>query len=142
MLSHLNAGRPKAPRNLSAEARRRWDKILAEYEIEDQTGLTLLETALKAFDEMVAGQKLLKADGLVTKDRFGCLRPHPAVQIVKAARAGMISAFRALRLDPITTDYGDEHGTKEPKTASNRRQRCTRQPRICLARVGCARPGT
>ena len=102
MIGNTKQGRPKPPRNLSAEAKRRWHKILDEYEIEDQTGLTLLETALKAFDEMLAGQKLLQRDGLVTTDRFGCLRPHPAVQIVKTARAGMISAFRALRLDPIT----------------------------------------
>lgn len=99
---HQKPGRPNPPRNLSSEAKRRWNKILDEYEIEDQTALTLLETALKAFDELNAAQKLLRDDGLVTKDRFGCLRPHPAVQIVKTARAGMIAAFRALRLDPIT----------------------------------------
>ena len=102
MTANAKPGRPKPPRNLSAEAKRRWNKILAEYEIEDQTGLTLLETALKAFDELTEAQKLLRVDGLVTKDRFGCLRPHPAVQIVKAARSGMISAFRALLLDQIT----------------------------------------
>ena len=44
---------PKAPKALSAEARRRWRELVAEYDIRDSAGLQILQTAMEAFDRML-----------------------------------------------------------------------------------------
>lgn len=88
-----------APPGLSVAARGWWKKLIAEYEIADQAGLLLLQTALEAFDRMKQAQKLIKQDGAVVNDRFGQPRAHPAATIERDARAAMLSALKALNLD-------------------------------------------
>ncbi|MGI8783565.1 MAG: P27 family phage terminase small subunit [Acidobacteriota bacterium] len=90
---------PKAPKTLTVEARRWWNRLTTEYQIEDEAGLFMLQIAMEAFGTMRAAQVLLDRDGLVTQDRFAQPRAHPAATIARDARAAMLAAFKALNLD-------------------------------------------
>ena len=89
----------KAPSALSAEARRWWTQLVAEYGINDPGGRLLLSTALEAFDRLRQAQKLIKKDGPVVFDRFQQPKPHPLLTVERDARAQMMSALRGLNLD-------------------------------------------
>ena len=101
-----------APKTLTAEARRWWVRLVGEYTIEDEAGLLLLQTALEAFGTMRKAQELLCHDGLVTKDRWGQARAHPATVIVRDSRAQMLAALKALNLDlePLNDSPGRPSG--------------------------------
>lgn len=101
------------PKTLSAEAKKWWRRFAEEYEITDEAGLFLLQAGLEAFDRMREAQKQLDTDGLTTKDRFGQVRAHPAVQIERDSRAAMVSAIKALNLDiePLRNGPGRPGGS-------------------------------
>jgi len=65
-----------APQTLSAEARRWWRALVREYQIVDEGGLLLLQTALEAFDEVKTCQKQIRQEGRTLSDRFGQIKPH------------------------------------------------------------------
>jgi len=96
------SNRPEPPRHLSADAKRRWKSLLAEYPLDDTAALTLLQAALEAFDQMNDARKLLKREGFITTDRFGKPKQHPATFVMRDARQQLLAAFKALRLDPIS----------------------------------------
>ena len=88
---------PKPPKNLSAEAKRWWKKIVSGWELDD-AGFLVLENALESFDRMRQAQEMLAKVGLVTTDRFGQQKVHPAVLVERDAKAGLLRALRALNL--------------------------------------------
>jgi P27 family predicted phage terminase small subunit len=89
----------KAPSTLTQEAAEWWDKILTEYQIDDEAGFLILQTALESFDRMREAQGLIKRDGLVFETESGGFKPHPAAIIERNSRAAMLSALKALNLD-------------------------------------------
>ena len=89
---------PKAPNHLSPEARCLWDKLLGQWSL-DAGGLVILESALEAFDRLRQAQKILKRDGLTTKDRFGQLKAHPLLLVERDSRNSMARLFRQLGID-------------------------------------------
>lgn len=88
------------PKGLSAEAAAIWQRVLADYKLDDAAGRAILATGLEAFDRMRAAQHEIAKHGVVVANRFGELKPNPAVGIERDARTGMLSALRLLRLDP------------------------------------------
>lgn len=58
----------------------------------------LLQAACECWDRLVQARKLLDAEGIVTRDRFGQARPHPAVAIERDARTQLARLYRELRL--------------------------------------------
>ena len=86
-------------KQLSSEAGKLYRKIRRQWDIRDEPGLTLLLTACQALDRMREAQKLLTAEGIVKADRFGQDKPHPASQIEKESRAGLLQALKGLNLD-------------------------------------------
>lgn len=91
--------KPKAPAHLSDEARRWWGAIMDEFQIDDRAGELLLLLAMESFDRMRAAQRSIEAEGAVTADRFGQLRPHPAVLIERDSRTALQRALKQLNLD-------------------------------------------
>lgn len=89
----------RAPKNLSAEAKAWWRKLQNEYEITDQAGCLLLQTALEAFDRMRECQQTISNDGQTVKDRFEQDKAHPLLSVERDARSQMLSALKALNLD-------------------------------------------
>ena len=104
---------PKAPKTLSPEARAWWRRVRAEYGIEDDAGLLLLQTAMEAFDRMKMAERNIKRCGLIQKDRFGQPRANPAVTIERDSRAAMLAALRQMNLDiePLRDSPGGPGGS-------------------------------
>lgn len=88
-----------APDYLSAPAQAFYNGLRAEYSISDAGGLALLEAASAAYMRAHEARALIERDGPLVTDRHGQLVPHPAVRMEHAARAQMLAAIRALRLD-------------------------------------------
>lgn len=93
----------KPPTHLSAEAKRLWARLLADYRLDDAAGLLLLQSACEAFDRLQEARKVLDKEGAVMTDRWGQRKPHPAAGLERDARNQMHSALRLLKLEP-----GDE----------------------------------
>ena len=90
---------PKAPKTLSPEARGWWRRLAAEYDVGDQAGLLLLQTALEAFGRMRGAEQRIKADGLVLTGRDGQVKNHPLLTVERDTRSQMLMALKALNLD-------------------------------------------
>lgn len=84
---------------LSAEATAWWKRLIAEFSIDDDAGLLLLETALVAFDRMREAQRLIVKHGALIRDRWNQLKPNPACVIERDSRAAMLATLKQLNLD-------------------------------------------
>jgi hypothetical protein len=89
----------KAPKGLSAAAKRWWTLMKTDYGIEDTGGIAVLTLAAQALDRAEAARMAIDNDGMFMTDRWGAKRPHPAVAVERDARAAMLSAIKSLRLD-------------------------------------------
>lgn len=98
---------PTAPKHLSAEARGWWDRIAAEYELDD-AALLILESAFESFDRMREAQGILRKEGITLTDRFGQRKQHPATLVERDARASMLRCLKQLGLDlePLNPGVG------------------------------------
>lgn len=103
MLSKNRANQLKtkdqAPKTLSAEAKNWWKRIVECYEVDDDGGRLLLQTALEAFDSMRQSQAVLDREGQTYLDRFQKPRQHPEVLNLRDSRTALLKALRQLNLD-------------------------------------------
>lgn len=90
---------PSPPKHLSADARKWWRNIMAEYGLTDQPGLLLLQTALEAFDRMKSAAARIDADGEAIVDRWGQIKPHPLLTTERDSRSQMLMALKQLNLE-------------------------------------------
>ena len=98
--------KPAAPRHLSAESKRIWRKIAADFDLyDDDSAMVTLRLAMEARDRCEQARQRLARDGIVAKDRFGQLRAHPAVAIERDARIACIRCLRELSLDGSEAGY-------------------------------------
>jgi P27 family predicted phage terminase small subunit len=91
--------KPTPPAGLSDEAKQWWQKIVADYEVDDQAGFLLLQSALEAFDDMRKAQALVRVEGITLKDRWGQQKQHPATLVLRDSRNLMLRCLKALNLD-------------------------------------------
>jgi phage terminase small subunit len=89
---------------LSTEAQAFFDRVQKEWSIVDGTGTLTLMVACQALDRLRQAQAILAKEGVIATDRFGQPRIHPAAQIEKEARNGLLTALRALNLDLASLD--------------------------------------
>jgi P27 family predicted phage terminase small subunit len=88
-----------SPEHLSADAKSWWDRITAEFDITDDAGQLLLQTAFEAFDRMRNCQAQIARDGELVRDRFDQQKPHPLLAAERDARSQMLLALKSLNLD-------------------------------------------
>jgi P27 family predicted phage terminase small subunit len=93
--------RLNTPKGLSKEAQRLWKDTATGWNISDSVGLSLLESACRWLDQLRKAERRLRREGSVTSDRFGQLRPHPALEIAKAASAEYRACIKALELEDV-----------------------------------------
>jgi phage terminase small subunit len=87
---------PKPPATLSKNSAAYFTKFVNDYEVDD-SAIEVLTRACQSMDRADQAAAGLKKHGsLMTKDRFGCDRSHPLVQIERQARAAVIDAIKAL----------------------------------------------
>lgn len=92
------ARRPSAPSHLSTPMKAWWRQVVDDYSLEPHH-LLLLTQACEAHDRATQARKQVDADGPTIADRFGQLRPHPAVQIERDSRAAFARLVRQLDLE-------------------------------------------
>ena len=85
------------PSHLSAESRRIWREIEAEWDL-DAHSRTILTVALEAFDEMRLARDMVGKYGQVIKSQSGFARINPAVNALKIARGQFLNTWRMLNL--------------------------------------------
>ena len=95
----MKESRAKPLKTLSKEAQNWWKRLVEDFELDDDAGLLLLQTAMEAFDDARRAQNQIAQDGAVVKDRFNQLRQHPAVLNLRDSRTAMLKALRQLNLD-------------------------------------------
>ena len=83
---------------LSPEAKALHDRLKAEWRILDAAGEATLLVACQALDRLRQAQAILATEGILKVDRFQQQKPHPACQVEKEARAGLLMALRHLHL--------------------------------------------
>ncbi|MBN1903728.1 MAG: P27 family phage terminase small subunit [Deltaproteobacteria bacterium] len=88
------------PKHLKAEGKKFYQKIAMDYSIDDEAGKALLLTAAESWERCQQARKILKKEGLVLSDRFGQKKAHPACAIERDSRQQVISALKALNLNP------------------------------------------
>lgn len=88
----------KPPAHLSRKAKDWWNKVVAEWVLDD-AGLLILQVGLEAFDRMVEAQIHIKEHGAVAEDRWKQLKVNPAVLVERDSRTAMLAAFKQLHLD-------------------------------------------
>ena len=88
-----------APSHLSPEAKKIWKKLVTEYGISDAGGLEILRAGLENFDRAEKARANIDKVGLLVKDRFGAIKPHPLIACERDARAGYLQALKQLCLD-------------------------------------------
>jgi phage terminase small subunit len=87
------------PKGLSKEAQRLWKDTVIGWSISDSAGLSLLESACRWLDQLRKAERTLRREGSTVRDRFQQLRPHPAVEIARAASAEHRACLKALELE-------------------------------------------
>ena len=94
---------PTPPSDLGAAGRELWQRLTADYRIDDRAGQAVLGVACRAADRAETCRVAVAKDGLVVRDRFRQTRPHPLLAVERSARAQMLAALRQLSL-PIPED--------------------------------------
>jgi P27 family predicted phage terminase small subunit len=91
---------PSAPSHLRAATANWWRAVVAEYDL-SPSDLHVLEAAATHWDRTIEAREILAAsdDGLLTKDRFGQLKEHPAIAIEQNSTRLFLAALRQLGLD-------------------------------------------
>lgn len=96
-----SAKNPAPPAHLSPAAKTRWKQLVAEYSIEDDYGLMLVEKAMESWDRATRARIIIEAEGEVIPDARGGRRPHPAVGIERDAKKSFLEFIKALNVDVV-----------------------------------------
>jgi phage terminase small subunit len=86
------------PEGLSDAAASWWRRLIDQYAIDDDAGLLLLETAMRAMSRMEGATAAIAQDGATILDRFGQPKPHPLLAAERDARGQMLQALKLLNL--------------------------------------------
>jgi len=87
----------KAPKYLSAAARRWYSQVASAYELAPHHR-RLLELAARSWDRAEQARKILAKDGLTFADRHGAIRAHPGVAIERDSQLRFARLVRELAL--------------------------------------------
>jgi phage terminase small subunit len=89
----------KSTSELSPEAKTLHARLKKEWRITDGAGSLTLLTLCQSLDRLREAQGILATDGIITTDRWGQKKAHPASTIEREARAGLLACLKGLNLD-------------------------------------------
>ena len=87
-----------APAYLADDTRAWLEKIANGYELEDHH-LRLLELAGRSWDRAEQAREEIATEGITFQDKYGQLKPHPAVGVEKDSQIRFCRIMRELNLD-------------------------------------------
>jgi len=93
---------PEPPEPLTADGFRLWSAITTEYRL-DIAALEILALACEAYSRSRQAGAILDKEGLMSSNRFGDVREHPAMKAERDARGQCLVALKmiGLNLEPI-----------------------------------------
>ena len=99
-------------KKLSKQATKLKKGILKEYDITDEAGLAILQTAMEAYDAMHEALKVVDADGMTVQGDRGNIKAHPLLSVIRDSRAQFLMAIKHLNLDlePLNNRPGRPSG--------------------------------
>jgi phage terminase small subunit len=89
---------PRPPAGYTPEARKLWRDVLEGWSI-DPAAMVLLDGACTALMRVRQAQAMLATAGIVSTDRFGQVKAHPAVIVEQNAKQTLLQSLKALNLD-------------------------------------------
>jgi P27 family predicted phage terminase small subunit len=95
---------PQPPAHLSRAAKTLWRNLHSEWVLDEPGSIAILVVGLESFDRCQDARKILAAEGLATRDRFGQVRVHPLAAVARDAEAAFRSALRQLGVDKPPDD--------------------------------------
>ena len=101
---------PKAPTGLSKRSAKLWRAVLAEFEL-SPAELELRRSALVALDRADEAADIIAVEGVVTVDRYGSPKAHPAADVESRNRA-LYGRFLAQLGVKATVESVRMHGAK------------------------------
>ena len=90
---------PRAPSNLQKAGKVFWKKIHSEYLFETAHDLERLVQACGCLDQIAGGEARIKEEGLFQKDRYGQIKEHCAVKLIRDNRILFARLIREIGLD-------------------------------------------
>lgn len=99
-------------KKLSKEATKLKKGILKEYDISDEAGIAILQTAMEAYDMNHEAQKIVDKQGLSVRGDRGQIKAHPLLSVIRDSRAQFLMALKHLNLDiePLQSGPGRPPG--------------------------------
>jgi len=87
---------PSAPGHLKVKTRRWFKSVVRSYYLE-QHHVRLLIMACEAWDRNVEARERIAQDGAYVRDRWDCLKLHPAIAVERDSRIAFARLIRELR---------------------------------------------
>jgi len=88
----------KVPNHLKADTQKWVKSILNDYELEPHH-VKLLILAAESWDRLTEARERIAEDGPYTENRFGELKPHPALAVERDNKVAFARLLRELALD-------------------------------------------
>ena len=97
-------GTKQAPKGFRPEAKKLWYSTQDVYDL-GTDAFEVLRAACLSLTNFLNAQDLIQAEGMTVKSKTGVIKKHPAMEIVKAERAGFLQATKLLGLDFNEDDF-------------------------------------
>jgi len=88
-----------APNELSEHGKKFWEAVQVEYDLADHHHFEVLYQCSLCLDLVENARQALIKDGDYLKDRYGGVKPHPALKSIKDAQGLFYRLLRELSLD-------------------------------------------
>jgi hypothetical protein len=113
------AAAPRAPAGLSRRSAKLWREVVDEFDL-SPAELELLRNGLVALDRADTAGAIIEAEGMVTLDRYGSPKMHPAVDVEARSRTLYARCLAQLGIKTIVEHESSRSGAKpgpRPKVA-------------------------
>jgi hypothetical protein len=98
IVNNLTATGPQPPRTLGEHGRSLWDRVMAEYRVDDVAGIEFLTLACQAIDRAEALAARIAEDGEIVRTPNG-IKCHPAIKEELACRSFIVRTLQKLGLN-------------------------------------------
>ncbi len=112
----------RAPSHLATSTREWWRSVIQNWHLEPHH-IRLLTLAAESFDRAAECRRVIQKEGLISKDRYGQPRLHPAADEERRAKALFATLLKQLNLD-----VGDPEAEEEKKRITGSKYFRSRMP--------------
>lgn len=85
-------------KNVRPEAKKAARKLFEEYKLDDGAGLELIFSFADSMTTELNCLSQIELEGMTIADRFGQVKPHPLLTVLRDARSQKLQALRLMNL--------------------------------------------